>query len=82
MVHSKQGGIVYILCLNCSFYWILQKVTCLCVFYSTFLFKILFLMFCHVIGMDGVKTLVMHSLPVETRCYLPFAFSTSFALTC
>ena len=27
-------------------------------------------MFCHMIGMDGVKTLVMHNLAVETRCYL------------
>ena len=39
-------------------------------------------MVCDLIGMDGVKTLVMYNLPVETRCYLPCVFSSSFALTC
>ena len=46
MVHSKQGDTVYIPCLNCSLYLILQKGTYLCVFFST---KILIL---HVLSHD------------------------------
>ena len=30
--------------------------------------------------MDGIKTLVMYNLPVETRCYLPCVFSSSFCI--
>ena len=47
-----------------------------------FSIQLRFYMVCDLIGMDGVKTLVMYNLPVETRCYLPCVFSSSFALTC
>ena len=79
MVHSKQGDTVYIPCSNCGFCWILQKVACLSVFYST---NILIL---HALWLDrnGWSKDSGHvQLASWNKVLLPCVFSSSFALTC